>query len=1020
MATKISEFIELPAGSEECLGTFSNVEHIQAIDRLRPGFSGAQVWRVRFRITQQSADRSGVLKLGESASIERECQNHRDAWTSTQRPAMPQLFGESETVNGWKALLFSVAHGSFLNTQDLAARAGLQDAAAVTAAVVQTLCRWYETGTSQTQSTLRFIRDPFRVRGRGSGLGQLARCLSSELGIQHTAGQIRFTGGKDGRTYPNPIQILEEDAMAAGKRFSAPVGPVHGDLNSRNVMVELGPRPSPMLIDLAHYRQEGSPLHDLAFLQLDLAESLIDLTKVPLKEWEQLWSVDPFMEESPMEWGHQVAANWRILREISKGLEILSGSDTGIRDYYRVAYLHALVSAGLKWASFSAEPAVKRSGALLVAAEALGRLESMECALRTSRLASVRWRAEQPGLAELEDWFSSGAAQAIREGAILVIGPRLVEELTGLTEKTLAEDLARVEGGHPRWRGDCHYDPKWQETVPERSRASLCNYLATCQANGELVDCLTRVPWLAVFDWGQVPAIYKRFRATVSSHRRVIPLMPGQRSTENDRVGHERMLWVFLRGNPEPPDAMVWGEQWVDELSRWQVRLGAWHSQLTKTPLIVGLGLDDPMKEDVWKLLTDIFHAGAQLANVAKPVSAGRPVARSSTRNMKDLEFEPSRWVKSLCDNFPELKEPPADNAGRKIVFRPLGEQESQTLTHLVLDADVFSALSEYVDIVVENTGLGDLPEGRALSDFVYGYPVLWHHVRARLPILRLVASHLTNNVLPQELDLGNPRRVHIHHEPGAGGSLIARQAAWECYHNLHVPAMVLRKWSDTAVEQLRSFWYRINRSFLVVVEEEVCSVDQWETVHATFVREHIPVVSLLVTRHSPTWLRAQRDRQSDDIRRIFVSDELLPDEENDLRSKLASLVGNKRMQRLPKEAIGSLFAVLFTLFEGDYSRHQQIVRDLLNSATKEAAELLRVLSFFRRYPDLPWVPEDLLKQLADSSSPLPLTVILQDFLNRLILYQIIGHSHSYAIRHDILAEDILAVLLGSRSERSA
>lgn len=160
-----------------------------------------------------------------------------------------------------------------------------------------------------------------------------------------------------------------------------------------------------------------------------------------------------------------------------------------------------------------------------------------------------------------------------------------------------------------------------------------------------------------------------------------------------------------------------------------------------------------------------------------------------------------------------------------------------------------------------------------------------------------------------------------------------------------------------------------------------------------------------------------ERPDQEAEHRRFFLFDELNQREVQDLHGQLELLFGSTAKNRLQNASIRSLFATLFTVFEGDFAAHQRIVGGLIQGAPPEAARVLRTLAFFRLYGDTPWVPSELLVRLARVDVGTSLDDVLAGFLDRVALKRGEGAASVWAVSHEVIAEDLLANLLTGETE---
>ena len=1038
--TRVRSFdARLPPESHDCLRRLPEIIELSAfINPIPGGRSKAQIWQVRFRQRGQDQDTIGILKLGYSETISREIQNHKNASRSTDCPPMPILLATGLPIANWRALIFSVAKGLLYRSHSLGDLIREARALKIVNGLCTSLAKWYSHCSHQTCEGFSFIRllHQRHLDPKHNPFKQIA----VKFGIDINAGQVLFEGENNSRSLPNPFHVLmHKDAIDDQKQFSAPFGSVHGDLHLGNIVVSGDVLDSPVLIDLAHYNDKGSILHDLAFLEISIALKSVDFSLDEGKRQWEMFFQNGWFTPQPEQLPAELIGLWEQIRSIRQIVLDLAQGDEGIQDEYRVAYLHAIVSAALRWVRFEDDPIEKHMGAFYVAARALENLRNRGFVRLHKGISKLTWRPlitsvsadAERCMEEGRQWFRIYGRRTLEEGpCILVIGPDLVKTIMEYQES----DLAAVAGLKLAKKGSSENDPVWAEKLEhdetdEQKRQLVGKYLRKAAANSELVRLLGLIPWSAVFDWNQAPDLFEQFRQISEGQRRVYRLFLGEKSTTQDRLDPIRTLWIALRGAPDPLDLMVWGEEWIDKLPIWRRQLAAWSSQLTNPPLIVGIGLNQPMKEDIWSTVYEIFGAESKFVNISHPTSNGRPSQRTILRHMTQLDLTPEQWFDLMREFFPVHPRILAgDVTDRTVVFNLPESRKikpgAEELKTIILEPDEMVRLSEYFEVLTEFTGQEALPEGRAPGDLFRGYPVLWQEIRQGFAITREREKEMLE-AIHADLDIGNPRRLHLHHEPGAGGSVLARQIAYKLYKNRHIPVLILCKFlADEVIERLRAFWYQVDRSFLVIVEDEFCSLEEWETVYTALQQSQIPVVALLINTCSPEWIRLQSDAQKDvpetfEHRRFFLLDQLTDKELDELHNHLEVFLRSGVVNSLSNFPSHSLFGTIFSVFEGDFTRHRHIISELVNDAKPVLANLLRTLAFFRLYGDTPWVPQELMLRLANVSIDMEPSTILSDFRDRLVLQQGGGASSVWAISHTVLAEDLLAELLGENENVS-
>ncbi len=1018
---------EFPLEARNCLETFGRINRIERfINRLDNGYSGAQLWQVLFRLNDQN--HIGILKVNLAEKISREIGNHKAASFTANCPRVSELLDVSEPVNGWQALVYSVAGKALWDAVQLSQLVAFTRGQDALKALAVELQNWYAAQSPRTQESFEFFW-LFQGDQSRSELENLYRSLAAKIGVDVNHGQVIFQGEETAEVMPNPLHyLLNCQAFRHGARFKsfiAPFGPVHGDLHLGNVMVSKTGPPAPTLIDLAYFQEDGSILHDIAYFELFLAFSHIDFsTQEKQRLWENLFKTGWFIP-NPKNLSTQLHGLWLQLGEVRSIVDLLAGENSNIQEEYRTAYLHAISSVGILLARLKAES--EHLGALAAfyaSARALKVLEERGFVQPLGGLSQINWRPmpytvtsdTHERLKKARHWFrETGKLYLEGRRTILLIGPMLVQYLANYCEA----DLAGLVAVQPEID---NHEPAWADRLSdldegEQKKKQVCMYLRELPANQKAIQLLSNVPWLGILDWSQAPNLYLDYRHNLTGYRSVDRLFLNN-IVGFHRLEFNRIPWVALRGAPDPPDYMVWGDAWITQLSHWERRLELWPTEVTAPPLIMAVGLRSAISDDLWGMITNVFPDEAILVNVSYPTDAGCPRSRRARARMQDLSLTPEEWLTLLSEFFPSHTSAPSGvEAVRTIRFHlPLGRSEDdqvQTST-AILSQEEAVRLGEFFEYLNESSGYESFREDRAPSDFLRGYPILLTEIREGMPITRDLEQDVLK-CLRDELITSNPRRLSLYHEPGSGGSVLARQVAWKIYRHDRVPALILNNFQAAEVtKRLREFYYKVNRSFLVVVEEEHCTAEQWEPVQVELHQDQIPALVLLINRRSPGWIKyrwKKAHHASKSRRTFFLFDQLSIREKRDLET-LLNILSARGTDHQALSLTNSLFGTLFSTFEGNFVTYKKIISSLIDGVPLATAELLKVLAFFRLYGDSPWVFTELLVRLANPGDRISVPNALDAFKDRIVLCIGEDDNRLWAINHHLIARNIMENLL--------
>ncbi|MCB9436501.1 MAG: SUMF1/EgtB/PvdO family nonheme iron enzyme [Anaerolineales bacterium] len=177
-----------------------------------------------------------------------------------------------------------------------------------------------------------------------------------EMGLPpNVQDNVSFWPGHDlSASFPNPIAYALNAALWHDKKLTIPRGPMHGDFHADNLMCKLDAlnQPAdtpPWLIDLQQFDENGFPLFDLAYLELDvMLRTLGAETEADWNDWVHLTQflargvVPPGLPQ-----GIKPASVWQLIQPIRQYLaQFLQPFDESIAEQYENAFWLAVVAAG--------------------------------------------------------------------------------------------------------------------------------------------------------------------------------------------------------------------------------------------------------------------------------------------------------------------------------------------------------------------------------------------------------------------------------------------------------------------------------------------------------------------------------------------------------------------------------------------------------------------------------------------------------------------------------------------------
>jgi HEAT repeat protein len=189
-------------------------------------------------------------------------------------------------------------------------------------------------------------------------------------------------------TIRNPLPYLQADAWTwTTYRVTTPVGYIHGDLHSGNILFNPRDSQPPLaLIDFGQTRPNGVPLLDFAYLEFDIMQNVLHAATTST-DWftllEYCMSAIIPSKALPTGTSWKVVQAWEFIQPIRKAVESLSPDPAQQMQYtdYELTWWFATVAAGLNFAqkgkAEQQRPPQERKAALLYAAYGLRRIDGI-------------------------------------------------------------------------------------------------------------------------------------------------------------------------------------------------------------------------------------------------------------------------------------------------------------------------------------------------------------------------------------------------------------------------------------------------------------------------------------------------------------------------------------------------------------------------------------------------------------------------------------------------------------------
>jgi hypothetical protein len=368
------------------------------------GHSGAPVLAVLFYAPESSAESPGASSGNLPSTATAPASNRgglnglyivkigSEAWAKSEEafythppagdaliPSMAGFKMRSDTVDGLVAVAYDIAFDAdthprllreLLNSDDTD-----DEAHATITHVTRAMGDWY--AAKATRESI--VIDAYDLFSRLLGQKRLRdvgeRMHASLPHWQQDIPQIRLVTSTRRIPLPNPLSYVRAEAWKKLRYdVHCPVGHIHGDLHTGNIIVGSGAGVNVRLIDCEPIDEatlNGVPLFDLAYLEFDIIRQVLPIEQSELRpQWLELLS-HSMAEILPSHhfhgWQAQAARAWRLMQPIRRQVQRL----IEIEPEYEMVWWLATAAVGLNYARKGAEdtrPAIERMACLIYAA----------------------------------------------------------------------------------------------------------------------------------------------------------------------------------------------------------------------------------------------------------------------------------------------------------------------------------------------------------------------------------------------------------------------------------------------------------------------------------------------------------------------------------------------------------------------------------------------------------------------------------------------------------------------------
>lgn len=427
----------------------------------------------------------------------------------------------------------------------------------------------------------------------------------------------------------------------------------------------------------------------------------------------------------------------------------------------------------------------------------------------------------------------------------------------------------------------------------------------------ERLSGLSQAPWTLIVDMdnrstetGLSHALLDRMRSQRAIHEVVLgdsPTLHMERST----------YWYYAAGRKELPDTLAkpgwraWKHKYGNDLSKQIGHLAeVWGGRPVTIVTICDRHWEQECGESLANYVEDIFSAAENVfgdkVDYLLALSGINPDSLSIRSVNRYAPSIVSIEAAHISDGLVTHYNGSGEKDLTKISFPTRGG------TNFLVPNTERRWLEEELELVGLEAGLSDDISHDTGRDFLRGSQITWYELSLHYDIVRdKVSSQLADQVRydigegtsqTSATSMGHSRsttRINVYHEPGAGGTTLARRILWDLHEKY--PCVVLRSCTPAeTVDRLGYIFQNTNKPLLVLIEMSHILERQTEELYSLIRVRQISAVLLQVSR------RSSAKEISESSRARFLKNALSEEEANRLVHKLIDKVPHRRSRLEP------------------------------------------------------------------------------------------------------------------------
>ena len=461
----------------------------------------------------------------------------------------------------------------------------------------------------------------------------------------------------------------------------------------------------------------------------------------------------------------------------------------------------------------------------------------------------------------------------------------------------------------------------------------------------ECKTTLMRVPWTLVLDFdekGDEHSLLSRARQFIEKKRSFQHVLPGECAPSNfEGITH----WLSVNGydlisGHRYNSLADWRRNVLNSIAELAKNLGRATAPKPLTIVVLGSETETDRLSRAWEALdTQLADAHTIVISEAiedkdsQAISGSAPACQKYAVKYEDFAL-------GLAAMFGD--EPCSQAVTIPIV---LDRDTNKTERKVVSQTD-YVRMTEAFELVHDGLVASDSGKEEECSDFIHGATISWRELDRGMDVPRDNYSNLLD-MIRTAMTRSRTVALRLRHTPGAGGTTLARRAAWDLRSSY--PVIILRSWSEVTSDRIALLAELTNLPIFAIVEGGIFPEGQRERLFLEARSRQIRLVTLEVLRAT--------NAASSTATTFALSDPMPKKEAGRFRDRYRSLAPAARHSALQELAsnddyddIRSPFFFGFYAFEDEFVRIPDFVRMHMESCTSEQKLLVAFLALVSSY----------------------------------------------------------------------